>query len=248
MKNKILFSFTTLLIGALAAYAAPSDDVTSAAQKLAGEPSYSWHATVVVPPDARFKPGPTDGKMETGKLIYVKMSTRGGSREIYIQGTNAVLTDPDGGWETLADAANNDEGPGRMIAGMVKNFKAPADQALAVLPDCQDLEETNGVYSSDLTPGGAKKMLSRRGGNSEVSDASGSVMFWVSNGELTKVEMKLKGTVTFNDNPMTIDRDTTVEITDVGSTTIQVPDDVKKLLGGGSVSLLRGAGDLETVR
>jgi hypothetical protein len=173
------------------------------------------------------------------------MSTRDGSREIYIQGTNAVLTNPDGGWETLADAANDNEGPGRFIAGMVRNFKAPADQVLAVLPDCQDLEETNGVYRSDLTPDSAKKLLTFRRGNATVSDASGSLMFWVSNGELTKFETKLKGTVTVNDNPMTIDRDTTVEISDIGSTTIQVPDEVSKLLGGGSGSLLKGANDMQ---
>lgn len=230
MRNSILLSITLLVAGSFAAYAGPSDDVTSAAQKLAGESSYSWHTTVVVPADARFKPGPTDGKIETGKLIYVKTSGRGGSREIYIQGTNAVLTNPDGGWETLADAASDTQGPGRFIAGMVRNFKAPADQALAMVPDCKDLEGNNGVYSSDLTADGAKKLLTFRRGGAEVSDASGSVTFWVSNGELTKFELKLKGTVTFNDNPVTMNRDTTVEISAVGSTSIQMPDDVAKML------------------
>jgi hypothetical protein len=229
----ILLSAAVILAGSLcAAHADPKDDITGAAQKLAGEANYSWHTTVVVPSSSRFKPGPTDGKIEKGGLTDVKLAMRDNHLEVILSGTNAVLTDPDDGtWETLADFESDAQGPARYMGGMVRNFKAPAAQAIDLLADTKNLTQTDGVYSGDLTADGAKKLLSfRRGGNSTVSNPSGSAKFWVTNGELTKFEYDVKGTVTFNDNDMTIDRDTTVEITGIGTTKIDVPDGAKKLL------------------
>jgi hypothetical protein len=103
-------------------------------------------------------------------------------------------------------------------------------QAATLVADCQDLAQTNDAYAGDLTPDGVKKMLSFRRGNSNVSNPSGTAMFWVKDGELTKFEFHVKGTMTVNDNDMDVDRDTAVEISDVGTTTITLPDDVKKLM------------------
>lgn len=213
----------------LAANAGPVSDVTSAAQKLGDEPSYSWSSTTIVPADSQFKPGPSSGKTK-GDMTYLKMSFRDNTMEVYIKGTNAVLTDPDGGWQTLTDAESNDDGPARFIGGMVRNFKTPAAQAAILVAGCQDLTQTNGVYSGTLTADAAKGLLSFRRGGANVSNPSGTAMFWVKNGELTQFESHLKGTVTFNDNDINIDRDTTVKISDVGTTTIPLPDDVKKLM------------------
>ena len=229
MKTKILLVAATMLTSSLlVAQAGPADDVTSAAQKLGGEANYSWKMTVVVPADSRFKPGPSEGKTEKSGVTYVKMSFRENTTEIYMEGTNAVLTDPDGGWQTLADAASDDQGPGRFMVGMVRNFKTPDLQAADLVADAQDLEETNGAYASALSTDGAKKLMTfRRGGNATVSNPAGTVMFWVSNGELTKFEYHVTGMMNFGDNDVPVDRDTTVEISDVGTTKIEVPDDVK---------------------
>ena len=229
MKMNVLCSSAVVFLGPLlAAQAGPADDVTAAAQKLGSESSYSWHTTVVVPPDSQYHPGPTDGKTTAG-VTYVKMNFRGNDSEIYMKGTNAVLTDPDGGWQTLAEVSQDDQGPGRFMTGMVRNFRPPAKQAADLAADCKDLTMTNGAYSSDLTADGAKKMLMfRRGGQANVTNPSGSAMFWIANGELTKFETHVKGTMSFNGNDVDVDRDTTVEIKDVGTTKIDVPDDVAK--------------------
>ena len=95
----------------------------------------------------------------------------------------------------------------------------------------KELKKDGDVYASDLTPEGAKTLLTfRRGGNATVSNPSGSVKFWIKDGTLSKYEFKVKGTVTFNDNPIDVDRDTTVEIKDVGTTKMDAPDEAKKLL------------------
>jgi hypothetical protein len=86
-----------------------------------------------------------------------------------------------------------------------------------------------------LTEAGAKAMLAfrpPRGGDEgpTVSDAKGSVKFWVKDGQLAKYQYHVQGKVSFNGNDRDIDRTTTVEIKDVGTTKIQVSDDAKKKL------------------
>jgi hypothetical protein len=56
------------------------------------------------------------------------------------------------------------------------------------------------------------------------------VKFWVTDGALTKYEFKVSGTVSYNGNDRDVDRDTTTEITDVGTTKVTVPDEARKVL------------------
>ena len=229
--KKFLFSSIALMAGSLlAAYADPKDDVTSAAQKLASGSNYTWQATVTVPAGSRFKPGPTDGKLD-GNITDVKMTMRDTHTEIIMNGPNTVLTDPeDGSWTKLSDM-DDSQGPGRYMKMMVQNFKAPATQAIDLVGNVQSLQQSGNSYTGPLTEDGAKKLLPfRRGNNASVSNASGTVTFWVDNGQLTKYEYSVKGSVTFNGTERPADRDTTVVISDVGATKIDVPTDAKKLL------------------
>lgn len=213
----------------LAAHADPKDDVTSAAQKLASGSNYTWQTTVTVPASSRFKPGPTDGKLD-GSMTDVKMSFRDNHTEIIMDGTNTVLTAPDdGSWTKLSDL--DTEGPGRFMSMMVQNFKAPAAQAADLAGEAQSLQQTGNSYTGPLTEDGAKGLLTfRRGNNASVSNPSGTVTFWVDDGKLTKFEYSVKGTVSFQGNERPADRTVTTVISDVGATKIDVPADAKKLL------------------
>ncbi|HTV39597.1 MAG TPA: hypothetical protein VMF08_03405 [Candidatus Sulfotelmatobacter sp.] len=231
--KKILFSTMAMMAGSLlAAYADPQGDVTSAAQKLAAGSNYTWRATVVVPADSRFKPGPTDGKLD-GSMTYVKMTMRDNHTEIIMDGPNTVVTDPDdGSWTKLSDL-DDSQMPGRFMKMMVQNFKAPAAQAIDLAGEAQSLQQTGNSYTGPLTDDAAKNLLMFRrgpGNNASVSNPSGTVTFWVDGGQLTKFEYHVKGTITFNGNDRPQDRDTTVVISDVGTTKIDVPADAKKLL------------------
>lgn len=61
-----------------------------------------------------------------------------------------------------------------------------------------------------------------------VSGAKSSVKFWIKDGVLAKYELKVKGKVSFNGNDREVDRTTTVEIKDIGTTKVAVPEDAKK--------------------
>ena len=64
----------------------------------------------------------------------------------------------------------------------------------------------------------------------EIKDAKGSAKFWIKDGVLAKYEFKVTGSMNFNGNDIDVDRTTTVEIKDVGSTKVEVPEGAKKKL------------------
>jgi hypothetical protein len=229
----LAFSYTiALLTCALSVSASPKDEVTAAAKKLGDAANYSWKTTVVVPEGSQFRPGPTEGKTEKDGYTYVKSSFGDNTSETVIKGDKGALTNQDGAWQSVADA-EKEEGFGRFRAAMARNFKTPAAQAAELAAGAKSLTKEGDVYSGDLTEDGAKNALTmgRRGTGMSASNAKGSVKFWVKDGVLTKYEYKVQGTISFNGNDRDVDRATTVEIRDVGSTTVTVPEQAKKNMG-----------------
>ena len=168
------------------------------------------------------------------------------------KGTNSVTKNQDGQWQTPEEMAAMGGGPGgpgggfggRRGGGMFGGAMAlPADTATNLASLTKGLKEENGVISGDLTEDGAKAQLSfgRRGGRGpggggftppEPTNAKGSVKFWVTDGVLTKYELKITGTMSFGGNNMDIDRTTTVEFSNVGSTKVDAPAEAIKKIGG----------------
>ena len=217
-----------LIVAALPLFAADSakDDVVAAAKKLAEKSNYSWKTTVVVPESSQFKPGPTEGKTEKDGFTYVTMSFGDNLTEAAMKGDKAVVTNQDGDWQ-LASELEGGEGRGRFLGRMVRNFKTPATQATELATATKDLKKDGDVYSGDLTEAGAKAQF--RFGT--ATGAKGSVKFWLKDGVLSKFEYKVTGKVDFNGNEVDVDRATTTEIKDVGTTKVNVPEAAKKKLG-----------------
>jgi hypothetical protein len=79
-----------------------------------------------------------------------------------------------------------------MMAGMLRNFKAPAAQIEDIIDKTKDITKGGDAYAGDLTEEGAKSLLSfggggRRGGAGggaapAISNAKGSVKFWLKDG------------------------------------------------------------------
>jgi hypothetical protein len=238
MKKNLLFSVSMLIAGSLlAADASPKDDVAAAAAALGSQKNYSWRTTVEVGNNSPFKPGPTDGKTEKDGYTTLSMSFNDNTSEAVIKGTNAAIKTADNGWQSAAEALADSGGgfnPATFIARSAQNYKTPAAEAASLAAQAQDLKAgTNGI-SGDLTEAGAKTLLTfRRGGNGggpTVTNPKGSVTFWIADGKLTKYQYHVTGTVSFNGNDRDVDRTTTTEIKDVGTTKIEVPDEAKKKL------------------
>jgi hypothetical protein len=226
----------------------PKDDVTSAAKTLADAGNYSWTQTAAnTDGSTGFGTGTTEGKTQKDGLIYTSRSFNDNTIETVMKGTNGAVNGQDG-WQTFAEMAAAAEanggggggGGGFRRGGFGRNFVLPAAQVQTLVGEVKDLKEDGGAYVGDLTDDGAKNVLLppnfRRGGGGgsppTVANAKGSVRFWIKDGTLSRYEIKISGTVTFNDNDRDVDRTTTVEIKDIGSSKITVPDDILKKIGG----------------
>ena len=233
MKKCIAIVGLTLLAGSLvAAETSAKEEVISAAKKLGEKANYSWKTTVVVPESAQFKPGPTEGKTEKDGFTHVKMTFGDNTTELAKKGEKVAFTNRDGDWQSPADA-EGEQGPGRFMAGMARNFKAPAAQAVDVAESTKDLKKDGDVYTGELSEQGAKNLMRFRRGGADgptINDAKGSAKFWIKDGELSKYEYKVTGSMNSNGNDIDVDRTTTVEIKDVGNTKVEVPEGAKKKL------------------
>jgi hypothetical protein len=231
---KSLIACTTLLAAA-SLLAADKDDVTSAAQKLAAADNYSWTSTTE---GGQNNSAPSHGKIQKDGLTWTEMTMREDTVEAYFQGGKAAVKTDDG-WQavdlTAAPGGGGGGGganPARFMGMRLRNFKAPAVVAEDIAGKTKDITKADDAYAGDLTEEGAKSLLTmgrgRRGGQPPaVSNAKGSVKFWIKDGVLSKYVLKVAGTVTRNGEDTDIERTITVEISDVGTTKIAVPDEAK---------------------
>lgn len=225
MKTFSLFGITMLLTTSmLAADIAPKDEVVAAAKKLGEKTNYSWKTTVVVPESAQFKPGPSEGKITKDGITYFTFSFGDNTTQIYLKGDKAVA-DVDGNWQSIAEL-EGDEGPGRFLTFIIRSFKAPVAQAEELAAAAKELKKEGDTYASELTEDGAKQQF--RWGN--VTNPKGSVKFWLKDGQLAKLQFKLTGKIDFNGNDIDVDRDTTVEVKDIDTTKLKVPEAAMKKL------------------
>ncbi len=238
----LITTISFVAFSALIARADPKDDVQAAFQKLVDSPNYTWTTTL----EGGFRNMTQTGKTQKDGLTWLSLQMPDNSYEILIKGDNAAVKTDDG-WKSkaeLAAAAADQEGfsPERFLTFMVQNYKTPTAQAQDLLPKLQNIQKTDDGYSADLTEDAAKDMLTFRprrpttnpddnAPQIQVTNPKGSIKFWIKDGDLTKIEFHVTGTVSFNGNDRDVDRTTTTEFKDVGSTTIAIPAAAKAKLG-----------------
>lgn len=218
-----------------AADAGPKDELKAAAKALGDKPNYSWRSNVESAGGGGRMGGPTEGKTEKDGVTHLSMTRGENTLVAVIKGGKSAIKTADG-WLSAEDAAADQDrqNPARFVARTVQNYKTPAVQAADLAEQAKELKKDGDAVAGDLTEAGAKSLLSfggRGGGNGpEISGAKGSVKFWVKDGVLAKYQFNVQGTMSFNGNDREVDRTTTVEIKEVGTTKIEVPEDAKKKL------------------
>jgi hypothetical protein len=216
--------------------AGPADDVKAAAKQLAEKGGYSWTTTTESATGGGRRFGPTEGKVGKDGLMHIKTTAGANTIEAVVHGSKRAIKTQDG-WQTpdeLSDGGGG-QGGGRFFSRRLMNTKPPADEAQDLVTHARNLTMTDGAYAGELTEQGVRSLLSfgrggGGGGGAEVSNGKGKVKFWVKDGLLTKYEYQVQGTMSFGGNERDIDRTTTVEIKNVGSTTVTVPEEAKRKL------------------
>jgi hypothetical protein len=244
MIRRVLFSTVAVVAGSSLAFAAPKDDVSAAAKKLADAKNYSWKSTTEMAggQGGRFG-GPTEGKAEKGGFTVITMTRGDNTIEVVRKGDKGAVKTQDG-WQSFEELQQNagqgGQGRGRFMGAMLRNLRLPSEEATNLASKTKELKKDGDAYTADLTEEGAKDLMTFRGGRGgnnaggqgnfnppEPTNAKGTVKFWLKDGQLAKYEYNVKGQMSFNGNDIDIDRTTTVEIKDVGSTKVDVPAEAK---------------------
>jgi hypothetical protein len=229
------------------AQAAPKDEVTEAAKKLSEKGNYSWTTKSENAAGGggggqggggRFRAGPTEGKHADG-TTYLSVQRGDNTTEVVLKGDKGAIKTQDG-WQSLSELGGEGaQGLGRFMANQYRNFKAPAAQAQEIIGLVKEVKKEGDAYTGELTEEGVKSLMAfgggRRGGQGggqgpEVSGGKGTAKFWVKDGALAKYEYNVQGSMTFGDNERQINRTTTVEIKDIGTTKVEVPSEAKEKL------------------
>src|SRR5437763_466118 len=116
-----------------------------------------------------------------------------------------------------------------LLAGSALAIAAPKDDVSAAAKKLASADNYSWKQTSENAGGqGGGGGGGRRG--PEVTCAKGHAKFWVKDGMLNKYEYTVSGSVNFNGNDQEINRTTKVEISDVGSTKVNIPEEAKKKL------------------
>lgn len=227
---KTLSSILAVLVLSLSAASAdPKSEVTDAIKKLAQQSGYSWTYTPKTEgSESARRQGPTEGKTEKDGFSLLKIEIGDVTAEIALKGEKMVVN-YNGDWLSTAELGENNRNVQRL-----KAMKRPTDEAETLAGKATALKkESDGVYSSDLDGAAAKEMFALLGRRAaEAPEAKGSVKFWVKDGRLAKYEFSVRGKITAGEDKREVDlsRTTTVEIKEVGSTKVSLPEDAKKKL------------------
>jgi hypothetical protein len=252
MKQTILCIAMALLTGSL--MAAPKDDVQAAIKKLSDADNYTWKTTTEGAGGrggggggGRFGGGPTEGKANKEGFALVTRTIGENTSEAVIKGDKGVAK-TDSGWQTQQEIqegfqAGGGGGFGAFGALGLLSVRAPAVQAADLLSKVKEVKMEGDTYVGEL-PAETVNQLSAfgrggfgrggRGGQAPAAlqNGKGSIKFWVKEGALTKYQYNVQGSREGRDgNMVEINTTTTVEISGVGSTKVEVPADAKKKLG-----------------
>ncbi len=240
MFRKIVFvGVASSLIPAVAMAAGARDELRGAVTKLADCPNYSWTTKV----EGGFSAGAGGGKTEKDGPTSLAVVFGDETYQVIINGDKAAAKGS-AGWASLAELERDAEEDGngfsveRLLSLTIQNFKAPAAQAKDLCDELEDVQKIGEAYTADLKPETTKKLLSlsrrrtaiAKGTQIDVAEPKGSVSFWIHDGALAKMELHVQGVVTFNGKERRIDRTTTTDFTDVGSTKVVVPEECREKL------------------
>lgn len=264
MKNTLILLSLTALIALPARAADLSEDVKSAAKKLADKSNYSWTSKSESAQAAGgqggqgrgrggFGGGSSSGKTDKDGFAVLTYTMGETTSEAVLKGDKVAVKSGDE-WKTAEElAADNSDGnarnPGRFLAQRAQRTKLPATEAQELAGKVKELKKDGDAYAGELTAEAVKQMNAfgggrRPGGNAggnapagpDTAGLKGMAKFWVKDGILSKYETHITGKMTFagrqggEAREIDVDRTTTVEIKDVGTTKIEVPAEAKKKL------------------
>jgi hypothetical protein len=233
MNKALLVGLIGLLAHTLsAADSSPQDKLNAAAKQLGDKPNYSWTTTMKEGDGSPGRLGPIEGKTEKSGLTYLSFEVGGIPVEVYMNGQKGAVKAMEG-WQTFDEIAQTSS-IAAAVVHFLRSYKAPAVESAALGGKAKDVKEAEGVISGELNEEATKGFLEfgtrRREGQEppKIENPKGSVKFWIKDGALTKYEFNVQGKVTAGERETDVNRTTTIDIKDAGTTKLALPDEAKQ--------------------
>lgn len=230
LRHLIVGCVTAFALSA-AAHAAPADDLQAAAKKLAAA-GYTWqNVSEHTSGDTKFSVT-RRGKIDKDGVALFTHTLAGNDTQVVVgkNGRGAVKTEE--GWKSVAELTGNPQQPGRgrVLSSMVSDFQSPAMQAAEMGAQTTALNSTADGVGGDLTEEAAKEQIAfwKPG---TVKSARGQIAFTIKDGLLVRVKYTIQGTITRNGDDRDVERTTTIELTNIGSTKVEVPAEARAKAG-----------------
>jgi len=219
-----------IALSLFSASADPKSELEAAIKKLAAQSGYSWTYTPKTEgSESARRQGAMQGKTE--KDGFTSMSTEVGdvTVEIGLKGEKMAVN-YNGDWISTAEIGENNRTVQRL-----RMLKRPVDEAQGFLAKATRVKKgDDGIYSSDMEGAAAKEIFALLGRRAaEAPEAKGLMKFWVKDGQLSKYEFVVSGTIKVGGEEkrdVEVSRTTTVEIKDVGATKVSLPEEATKKL------------------
>lgn len=213
------------------------EDVLTAARKLNDASGYGWTATTEIE-GGQFTPAPIQGKVEKAGFAVLTQERDGNTTIAVLKGEKGVVK-TDAGWQTAdefraSQGGGGGGGRGGMRAGALLRSRPPAEEAARLAERVKELKDSAGVISGELTEAAAKELASfgRRGGQApEPKNSKGNVRFWIKDGALTRMDVRISSTISIQGEERDMTRTTRYDLKDVGSVKVEVPEEARKKLG-----------------
>ena len=234
MKTKVLFTLLAMAAGSLlAAESGPKGEIIAAAKKLAQQ-GYSWKTALET---GNFS-NTSEGKADKDGMVQLTMTFNDNTTQAFLKDKKGAIKLQDQDWQSLEEmnsADNSQRGPGRFMGRMLKRLQVPCGPSRGHRRQDQgDHQRRRCLYRRpDRSRGQVPARLRRRATRRHSAGSLGRQGLGqdsLKDGLLSKYELRLQGTMSFNGEDREMNRTTTVEIRDVGKTTLDVPADAKKKL------------------
>lgn len=227
-------------LGLFAAFGADSaEQLREAARGLVTAGSYSWKTTIQ---EGQFPTRTLNGKY-SDRTAVVELPGREGAIILVIQQRNRVVQTQEG-WKTLAELQQEatDQPARRFFVRMVQSVLPPHLEVMRLVRAAETVSSEGEVYEGKLSTQGAQDIILLRprgprgqaveaeGLQFQVENARGGFKVWVKDGKVVKYTYDLHGTLRFGARDFELNRTTTVEISDIGNTVVNIPEGAKAKL------------------
>jgi hypothetical protein len=228
--KRLLLSALVAVIPFAVAVADSKSEIAAGVKELGAQSGYAWTYTpkTLGSESAKRQQSPLDGKTERDGYTLIHGEIGDVSVDIGLKGDKLVVN-YSGDWLSAAEIGENNRTVQRL-----RTLKRPTDEAQLLLEKTVSIKkDADGSYTGELDATWAKEIFALLGRRAaEAPTASGSVKFWIKAGQLDKYEFIVRGKITTGTNKeeAEVSRTTTVEIKDVGTTKVSLPDEAKKKL------------------